>query len=298
MELAEGARARTLATAPPRPVQAVTGHAITNALVGLLVGIASGLIGLGGAELRLPYLVGVLGLTAHRAVPVNLVISFLTILAAVPARLWFLSEVSVAPLLAEAFAIATGAIVAAWLGAGWLKALSGPALARLIFVVLVVLGIGLLAEAGLSFESEGFLPADLPARVVAGLLFGFLIGAISSVLGVAGGEVIIPTLVFGYGVPIKAAGSLSILISLPTVLAGMARHARSGAFADRLTMRGIVLPMASGSAIGAVVGSMLAVYAGGGFVKVALGLLLIWSAWTAFARHAGRPVRTTARSTG
>lgn len=298
MELAEGARARTLATAPPPPARAVTGHAIKNALVGLLVGIASGLIGLGGAELRLPYLVGVLGLTAHRAVPVNLVISLLTILAAVPARLWFLPGVSLAPFLAEAFAIATGAIVAAWLGAGWLKALSGTALARLIFVLLVVLGVGLLAEAGLSFESEGFLPTDLPPRIVAGLFFGFLIGAISSVLGVAGGEVIIPTLVFGYGVPIKAAGSLSMLISLPTVLAGMARHARSGTFADRLTMRVIVLPMASGSAVGAVVGSMLAVCAGGGLVKVALGLLLIWSAWMAFARHAGRPVRTTARSTG
>ena len=89
-----------------------------------------------------------------------------------------------------------------------------------------------------------------------------------------------------------------MLISLPTVLAGMARHARSGAFADGSTMHGIVLPMASGSAIGAVVGSMLAVYAGGGFVKVALGILLIWSAWTAFAKHAGRPFRTTARSTG
>src|SRR5215204_1369038 len=260
MELAEGARARTVATAPPPPVRAVTDHAMKNGLVGLLVGIASGLIGLGGAELRLPYLVGVLGLTAHRAVPVNLVISFLTILAAVPVRLWFLSEVSVAPFLAEAFAIVTGAIVAAWLGAGWLKALSGPALARLIFVLLVVLGVGLLAEAGLSFESEGFLPANLPARVVAGLAFGFLIGAISSVLGVAGGEVIIPTLVFGYGVPIKAAGSLSMLISLPTVLTGIVRHARSGAYSDRSVMREVIVPMALASALGAVIGGVLATY--------------------------------------
>jgi uncharacterized membrane protein YfcA len=61
-------------------------------------------------------------------------------------------------------------------------------------------------------------------------LFGFLIGAISNVLGVAGGEVIIPTLVFAYGVPVKSAGSLSMLISLPTVLAGIVRHARAGAF--------------------------------------------------------------------
>ena len=35
----------------------------TNALVGFIVGVAGGLISLGRAELRLPYLVGVLGLT-------------------------------------------------------------------------------------------------------------------------------------------------------------------------------------------------------------------------------------------
>jgi len=61
-----------------------------------LVGIAGGLIGLGGAELRLPYLVGVLGLTPHRAVPVNLAISLLTILAAVPTRLLALPAVNLA----------------------------------------------------------------------------------------------------------------------------------------------------------------------------------------------------------
>jgi uncharacterized protein len=258
-----------------------------NALVGLLVGIVGGLIGLGGAELRLPYLVGVLGLTSHRAVPVNLVISLLTILAAVPTRLLALPAVNLAPFLAETIAIATGAVVAAWIGAGWLKALSRPTLARLIFVLLVILGIGLLVEAGLSLESDGPFPSPLSVRVIAGLLFGFLIGAISSVLGVEGGEVIIPTLVFGYGVPIKAAGSLSMLISLPTVLAGMMRHASMGAFVDRSVMRQVVMPMALPSALGAVVGGVIASYVPGGLIKAPLGALLVWSAWKVF-KPAGR----------
>jgi uncharacterized protein len=269
---------------------------LMNALVGLLVGITGGLIGLGGAELRLPYLVGVLGLTPHRAVPVNLAISLVTILAALPARLLALPTVSLAPFLAETIAIGTGAVVAAWIGAGWLKALSGPALARLIFFLLIVLGVGLLIEAGLSFASDGFLPPALPVRLVAGLFFGFLIGAISSVLGVAGGEVIIPTLVFGYGVPIKTAGSLSMLISLPTVLTGIARHARAEAFADRLVMRGIVVPMALAAAIGAVIGSVLAIYVASGFIKMMLGVLLIWSAWKVFAKDARQPVGAPANT--
>jgi uncharacterized protein len=61
-------------------------NVLTNGLVGFAVGIAGGMIGLGGAELRLPYLVGVLRLTAHQAVPVNLAVSMFTILAAIPAR--------------------------------------------------------------------------------------------------------------------------------------------------------------------------------------------------------------------
>ena len=36
----------------------------------------------------------------------------------------------------------------------------------------------------------------------------------------AGGEVIIPTLVFAYGLDIKTAGTASLLISLPTVTVG------------------------------------------------------------------------------
>jgi hypothetical protein len=50
-------------------------HEIENilayGLVGFAVGIAGGVIGLGGAELRLLYLVGVLPLSPHQAVPVT-----------------------------------------------------------------------------------------------------------------------------------------------------------------------------------------------------------------------------------
>jgi uncharacterized membrane protein YfcA len=53
---------------------------LLNALVGFVVGVAGGLIGVGGAELRLPYLVGVLRLTD------NLAVSLFTIVAAIPAR--------------------------------------------------------------------------------------------------------------------------------------------------------------------------------------------------------------------
>ncbi len=54
--------------------------------LGASVGTAGGLIGLGGAEFRLPALVGVLKFAPRQAVPVNLVSSFAVLAAAFPFR--------------------------------------------------------------------------------------------------------------------------------------------------------------------------------------------------------------------
>jgi uncharacterized membrane protein YfcA len=78
---------------------------------------------------------------------------------------------------------------------------------------------------------------------------------VSSLLGVAGGELIIPTLVFAFGADIKTAGTASLLISLPTVAVGVLRHRRLGSFADRAELTQTVAPMGVDSVVGAVVGA-------------------------------------------
>jgi uncharacterized protein len=79
---------------------------------------------------------------------------------------------------------------------------------------------GAIVEAFLPQDVSGLLPASPLARLVAAVIFGLGIGLVSSLLGVAGGELIIPTLVFAFGVGIKTAGTASLLISLPTVAVG------------------------------------------------------------------------------
>jgi uncharacterized membrane protein YfcA len=163
-------------------------NTLTNCLVGFAVGVAGGVIGLGGAELRLPYLVGVLRLTAHQAVPVNLAVSLFTIAAAIPARFAALHFENLAAFASETAAIAVGATIAAYLGVSWLHRLSPQVLSRIIFVLLTVLGAGMITESFVEIAPLGFLPLDIGTRIAAGLLFGFMIGAISSLLGVAGGR--------------------------------------------------------------------------------------------------------------
>lgn len=258
-----------------------------NGAVGFGAGFAGGLIGLGGAELRLPYLVGVAGLTPHQAVPVNLAVSLATIVAAIPVRALALDGAAAAQHLPEVLAIALGAVVLAYLGVGWLRRMSAALLSKLIFVLLVLLGASLLIEAFVPLVSDGLLPQISALRAGAGLAFGAAIGAISSILGVAGGEVIIPTLVFAYGIDVKMAGTLSLLISIPTVLIGIARHAKLGAYRDARLNLELIVPMAIGSIAGAVLGGLAAGYFASSAIKVLLGILLIWSAWKVFG-HASR----------
>ena len=63
-------------------------------------------------------------------------------------------------------------------------------------------------------------------RAIIGVLAGVGIGVVAALMGVAGGELLIPTIVLLFAVDIKIAGSLSLAISLPTMLVAFARYSR------------------------------------------------------------------------
>src|SRR5262249_52274549 len=87
-----------------------------NDFVGFIVGLGGGLVGLGGAELRLPYLVGSLKLPIKTAIPINLTVSLLTILAALPARLYALNTTALKPFIYETSALGFGAALGSYGG--------------------------------------------------------------------------------------------------------------------------------------------------------------------------------------
>ena len=97
---------------------------------------------------------------------------------------------------------------------------------------------------------------------------------VSSLLGVAGGELLIPTFVFIFGADIKSAGTASLLVSLPTVLVGVLRYRAQGGYAARETLRDIGLPMALGSLVGAVLGTRLVGWIDVALLKALLGIVL------------------------
>ena len=113
---------------------------------------------------------------------------------------------------------------------------------------------------------------------VHGVLAGFVIGVVAALLGVAGGELLIPTLVILFGVNIKLAGSLSLAISLPTMLVSFARYSRDSSFSVLGAKRSFLFIMAAGSLFGTWIGGMLLGIVSESVLIPLLVLLLVLSA--------------------
>jgi uncharacterized protein len=253
-------------------------------LYGAPIGLLGGLIGLGGAEFRLPVLAGVFGYAARRAIALNLAITLVTVVSALLIRGKTLALTPLLGLLPIAVAMIVGAVSAAYVGTALVHRVSEHLLERIILVFLVVIGTVLIVEAFLPRDVPALLPDSPLVRLVAAVIFGFGIGLVSSLLGVAGGEIIIPTLVFAFGAGIKTAGTASLLISLPTVAVGVLRHRRLGSFTDRADLTQTVAPMGIGSVIGAVAGGLFVGVVSAALLKFVLGVLLIVSAVRIFHR--------------
>jgi uncharacterized protein len=240
--------------------------------------VLGGLIGLGGAEFRLPVLAGLLHYPARQAVPLNLAVSLVTVLASLAIRSQTMNMHPLVPLLPAIISLILGAGITAFLGTALAGRLSNTQLERVILVLLVGIGTALIIEGFLPFRAVGFLPDSLVVWIAAGILFGLGIGLVSSLLGVAGGELIIPTLVFMFGADVKAAGTASLLVSLPTVIIGIVRYSQRGGYSHRAAITGTIIPMSVGSVIGALIGGLLVGIVPQAVLKVVLGFILIVSA--------------------
>jgi uncharacterized protein len=247
--------------------------------LGAGAGLLGGLIGLGGAEFRLPVLVAALRFSPRDAAPINLAASFAVLAAALPARLPAVPLADVGPHLPALLGMLAGSVSAAWLGAGWVRRLPERALGQAIVVLLVILGIVLVAEGIVAQEPVRRVAEGWRASAAIAALCGIGIGLVSSLLGVAGGELIIPVFILLFGVDAKLAGSMSILVGLPTIAAGLIRWiSAESVLSDRAVRRHTLLPLAGGSVFGAVVGGLLLGLVPASALKIGLGIILIWSA--------------------
>jgi uncharacterized protein len=237
--------------APARAVRALLPLAFVG---GAGVGVLSGMIGLGGAEFRLPLLITMFGFAALQAVIVNKALSLVVVITALPARLVAVPMPALAPHWDVVVNLLAGSLLGAWAGATWATRMRSATLYRVLAGLLVLVAAALIAN------HVGTLHhLTLPPIVVAilGVVAGFCIGIVAAIMGVAGGELLIPTIVLLFGTDIKIAGSLSLAVSLPTMLVAFARYSRDDSFVVLRQHARVVVVLALGSIAGTIAGGLL-----------------------------------------
>lgn len=248
---------------------------------GAIIGALGGLIGLGGAEFRLPLLIGAFPFGALQAVILNKAMSLVVVASALPFRAATVPITMVAEHWPVIVNLLAGSVLGAWFGAGWATRLASQTLYRVIAVLLVVIAAILIVGHGVS-TSGAILTG--PVQIVAGVAAGLVIGVVAALLGVAGGELLIPTLILLFGADIKLAGSLSLAVSLPTMLVGFARYSRDRSFVVLGENKRFVLVMAVGSIAGSFVGGRLLGLVPNSVLLPLLAVILVLSAYKVW-RH-------------
>jgi uncharacterized protein len=218
------------------------------------IGVLGGMIGLGGAEFRLPLLISLFGFAALSAVILNKAMSLVVVLVALPARLAAVPAGDVAARWPISVNLLAGSLLGAWVGASWAVRMRSTTLYKVLAALIILMATALVVTHAATLDT---LTLPLGAQIPAGVAAGFGIGVVAAIMGVAGGELLLPTIVLLFGEDIKTAGSLSLLVSLPTMLVAFARYSRDGSFAVLGANLRFTLVMAAGSVAGAVLGGLL-----------------------------------------
>ncbi|MBN8743676.1 MAG: sulfite exporter TauE/SafE family protein [Thiomonas arsenitoxydans] len=270
----------------PCPTACDTACAVRGFFTALAIGLLGGLVGLGGAEFRLPVLVGLFGLATLQAVIANKALSLLVVGVAIVARLHAVPLAVLLPHWPVVLNLLAGSLLGAWWAAGWAMRLPRKTLDGVLLVLLILLACTMAAEQVFGLRALPNLAQILSpwGHAALGIAAGLVIGLFAAVMGVAGGELLIPTIVLLWGLDLKLAGSLSLLVSLPTMIVGFARYRESAAFAVLRTHRALLLSMAAGSLLGALLGGLLLGVVPTDGLGLLLALILAVSAWKVF-RH-------------
>ena len=113
-------------------------------IAGAAIGALGGLIGLGGAEFRLPLLIGMFGFGALQAVILNKAMSLVVVASALPFRAVAVPFGEVAAHWPVIVNLLAGSLIGAWVGASWATRLASQTLYRVLAVLLVLIAVVLL----------------------------------------------------------------------------------------------------------------------------------------------------------
>lgn len=180
----------------------------------LLVGVSLGLLGGGGSILAVPILVYVAGVPARAAIPMSLVV--VGLVSALGALLY--ARLRLVRLRA-ALVFGCAGIVGALLGARLTRRVSERWLLTLFAMLMLIVAVSMARK-----RREPVALDRVEPRLAAMVAVGFGVGGLTGFLGVGGGFVIVPALLWAGRLPMKDAIGTSLATITLSSASGLLGH--------------------------------------------------------------------------
>jgi len=246
-------------------------------LLGIVAGILAGLLGVGGGLVlvaALAFLLPRFGVPPEAAMHAALASSLASIILTAASSAW--AHHGRGSVLWPTVAwMVPGLLLGGWLGSGLAVKLDGEVLRWAVAIYCLVAAAQLLFGGPRAHGASEAAPLGMPMSVA-----GAGIGALSAVIGIGGGSMTVPLLVWRGVVPVRAVGTSSacgVAIGLASAT-GYALQAPAGALPD-LAIGYVYLPAAIGVAVASVLaapyGMRLAHRLSGAALKRIFALFLV-----------------------
>jgi uncharacterized membrane protein YfcA len=209
------------------------------AVLGLVGGVLSGIAGVGGGIVFVPALVYAAGWNIKEAVAASLVIVIFSSLSGT-----IRNTRSEDPVDWRTAAILSSAVAPASLIGVFVSRISPATVVQVVFAVLILVLAYPTARGRPDFDKES---KKIPLPLT--LLSGVFIGALSGLVGVGGGIVLVPLMVLGLGLATKRAVSTSLAVVLFTGIVASTAYIATG-FNDLLSLPPLVIGSMAGAWLG------------------------------------------------
>ncbi len=237
------------------------------AIFAICIGLLLGLLGGGGSILTVPVLVYVLDFDAKDAIITSLIIVAITSSIAV---ISYARKGCVCWKTGFSFSV-TG-VMGAFLGGRISAYIPDEILLLLFAIVMLIASFYMLRSRTLATPKiqlrDGLCPEELPLLAI--FFDGFMVGAITGLVGVGGGFLLVPALSFLVGLPIHAAIGTSLMIITLQSIAALAGHADHINFDPKIVAMFSILAV-----IGSLIGSSLSHKISAENLKKAFGIFVL-----------------------
>lgn len=208
----------------------------------LLIGLSLGLIGGGGSILTVPILIYFLGVETHEAVGMSLAVVGATSFFSA-----YLHQKKGNVNFSSGLLFGSFGILGAFSGSPLTHLVEPKALMLIFATLMFVVAISMIWRG-----RQTGIEQTTRVSTTKSILAGFVVGVLTGFLGVGGGFLIVPALVFFGGLPMKKAIGTSLFVIALNCVAGLLGHLSYGMFDVKVTLLVTALAVS-----GAVIGTIL-----------------------------------------